>query len=370
MSECSLFCQLGGEQQKMNTGRYYVGVDIGKKKCNVAIMDQSGLIDDEFTFTNNHAGIEWFSKKLTMDDKVVMESTGSFWTNLYNHLDSKHIPVTLANPLKTKAIAWARIKSDEVDARILAHLLRSDLIAESYVPPMDLREIRALIRHRLSIVKIRTMVKNKIHSLIDKNGIETELENNLFTKKGMEWLKSLQFQSSSLDRLMLDNYLEHLGSLRHQIKTVDQEILSKATEDEDVRLLLSLTGVSIYTALLLKSEIGDIKRFPNYKKLVSWAGLAPSMHQSGSVEYYGRITKQGSRMIRWIMVESARVAVNHDERLKSFYERIKYRRGDQKAIVATANKMLKIIWTMLTRREPYESRNEKSYEKKLNLIDE
>jgi transposase len=368
MSECSLFCQLGGEKEKMST-RYYVGVDIGKKKCNVAMMNQSGLIDDEFAFSNNHEGIEWFSKKLSMDDRVVMESTGSFWTNLYNHLDSKHIPVILANPLKTKAIAWARIKSDEVDARILAHLLRSDLIAESYVPPYNLREIRALIRHRLSIVKIRTMVKNKIHSLIDKNGIETELENNIFSKRGIDWLKSLQFQSS-LDRLMLDNYLEHLESLQHQIKTVDQEILLKASEDEDVRLLLSLTGVSIYTALLLKSEIGDIKRFPNYKKLVSWAGLAPSMHQSGSVEYYGSITKQGSKMIRWIMVESARVAVNHDPRLKSFYERIKYRRGDQKAIVATASKMLKIIWTMLSRREPYESRNEKSYEKKLNLIDE
>ena len=343
-------------------------MDIGKKKCNVAMMDQQGLIADEFTFTNNHQGIEWFSSSLSMDDKVVMESTGSVWTNLYNSLDSKHIPVVLANPLKTKAIAWARIKSDEIDARILAHLLRSDLIAESYVPTLGLREIRALIRHRLSIVKIRTMVKNKVHSLIDKNGIETELD-NLFSKKGLAWLETLQFQSS-LDRLMLDNYLEHLDSLQHQIKTVDQEILSKASEDEDVRLLLSLTGVSIYTALLLKSEIGDIKRFSNYKKLVSWAGLAPSLHQSGAIEYYGSITKQGSKMIRWIMVESARVAVNHDERLHTFYERIKYRRGDQKAIIATANKMLKIIWTMLSRREPYESRNAKSYEKKLNLIDE
>jgi transposase len=360
------FCQLGGEKQKMNAR--YVGVDIGKKKCNVAVMDQQGLIADEFTFTNNHEGIEWFSSKLSMDDRVVMESTGSVWTNLYNHLDSKHIPVVLANPLKTKAIAWARIKSDEIDARILAHLLRSDLIAESYVPSKELREIRALIRHRLSIVKIRTMVKNKVHALIDKNGIETELA-SLFSKKGIEWLSSLQFQSS-LDRLMLDNYLEHLESLQHQIKTVDQEILSKASRDQDVKLLLSLTGVSIYTALLLKSEIGDIKRFPNYKKLVSWAGLAPSMHQSGSVEYYGNITKQGSKMIRWIMVESARVAVNHDERLSAFYERIKHRRGDQKAIVATASKMLKIIWTMLSRREAYESRNEKSYERKLNSIDE
>jgi transposase len=350
----------------MNTR--YVGVDIGKQKCNVAIMDQNGLINDEFTFTNNHQGVEWFSKKLSMEDKVVMESTGSFWTNLYNQLDSKHISVVLANPLKTKAIAWARIKSDEVDARILAHLLRSNIIAESYVPPIDIREIRALIRHRLSIVKIRTMVKNKIHSLVDKNGIKTEL-NNIFSKKGMEWLKSLQFESS-LDKLMLANYLEHLESLQHQIKTVDQEILVKASQDEDVRLLLSLTGVSIYTALLLKSEIGDIARFPNYKKLVSWSGLAPSMHQSGNVEYYGRITKQGSRMIRWIMVESARVAVNHDPRLNAFYERIKYRRGDQKAIVATANKMLKIIWTMLTRRETYVSRNENNYERKLNSINE
>jgi transposase len=192
MSECSLFCQLGGESEKVNAR--YVGVDIGKNKCNVAMMDQQGLIADEFTFANNHQGIEWFSSRLSMDDKVVMESTGSVWANLYNHLDSKHIPVVLANHLKTKAIAWARIKSNEVDARILAHLLRSDLIAESYAPPHEIREIRALIRHRLSIVKIGAMVKNKVHTLRDKNGIETELA-NLFSKKGMEWLKSLQFQS-------------------------------------------------------------------------------------------------------------------------------------------------------------------------------
>jgi transposase len=350
----------------MNTR--YVGVDIGKKKCNVAVMDQQGLIADEFTFANNHRGIESFSAKLSMDDRVVMESTGSVWLNLYNHLDSQHIPVVLANPLKTKAIAWARTKSDEIDARMLAHLLRSDLIAESYVPSQEMREIRALIRHRLSIVKIRTMVKNKVHALINMSGFETDLP-NLFSKAGLQWLKSLQFQSS-LQRLMLDNYLEHLDSLKHQIKMIDQEILSKASQDEDVKLLLSMTGVSIYTALLLKSEIGDIKRFPNYKKLISWAGMAPSLYQSGEVEYHGRITKQGSKMIRWIMVESARVAVNHDERLNAFYERIKHRRGDQKAIIATASKMLKIIWTMLSKREAYESRNEKSYERKLNSIDE
>ena len=148
----------------------FVGIDIGKAKCRAAIMDSGGIILEEFTFTNNHEGIEGLASRLTLDDRVVMESTGSVWTNLYNRLDAKHIPVALANPLKTKAIASAKIKSDKVDARILAHLLRSNLVAESYVPPQHLREIRALIRHRVGIVKIRTMVKNQVHALVDTHG--------------------------------------------------------------------------------------------------------------------------------------------------------------------------------------------------------
>jgi transposase len=334
-------------------------------KCRAAIMDQEGSILDEFTFTNNHEGIEDLASRLTLDDRVVMESTGSVWTNLYNQLDEKQIHVSLANPLKTKAIASARIKSDKVDARILAHLLRSNLVAESYVPPKHLREIRALIRHRVAIVKIRTMVKNEVHALVDKHGFVSSYS-DIFGKGGVEWLRDLELPS--LDRLILDNHLTHLESLNQQTKRVDEKIHSKACEDQDVRLLLSMTGVDIYTALLIKSEIGCIDRFPDYKKLVSWAGLAPSLHQSGNVEYHGSITKQGSKMLRWIMVEAARVAVNHDPRMRAFYERVKHRRGDQKAIIAVANKMLKIIWFMLTRKETYESRNEKRYQQKLNSI--
>jgi len=343
----------------------FVGIDISKAKCRAAIMDAGGIILEEFMFSNNHEGIEGLAARLTMHDRVVMESTGSVWTNLYNHLDERHIPVALANPLKTKAIASARIKSDKVDARILAHLLRSNLIAESYVPPKHLREIRALVRHRAGIVKIRTMVKNEIHALIDKHGFKHEFS-DLFGKGGLEWLRSLELPS--LDRLILDNHLTHLQSLNQQTERVDKEIHDKAVEDEDVRLLLSMTGIDVYSALLIRSEIGSIERFPHYKKLVSWAGIAPSLHQSGSVEYHGSITKQGSRTLRWIIVEAARVAVNHDERMRVYYERVKHRRGDQKAIIAVANKMLKIIWFMLTRREPYESRNEKRYRQKLNSI--
>jgi len=185
----------------------FVGIDIGKMKCRAAIMDQGGSILDEFTFTNNHEGIESLASRLSIDDRVVMESTGSVWTNLYDSLDDRHMHVMLANPLKTKAIASAKIKSDKIDARILAHLLRSNLVAESYVPAKPLREVRALIRHRVGIVKIRTMVKNQVHAIVDKHGFACPYS-DMFGKRGFEWLRHLPLPS--LDRLIIDNHLTHL----------------------------------------------------------------------------------------------------------------------------------------------------------------
>src|SRR5450759_1649695 len=219
----------------------YVGVDVGKRKCRAAIMNTQGKIVKELDFNNNLQGINSLTSILSIDDHAVMESTGPYWLDLYNHLSDLHIPVVLANPLKTKAIASARIKSDKVDARILAHLLRTDLIPQCYVPPKDMREIRSLVRHRLSIVKLRTMVKNKVHALVDRNGLKHEFS-DLFGKSGMQWLKSLEL--SGLDRLMLGNYLMHLENLDLQIEKVDLEITSRASVDGDVRLLLSLKGVN------------------------------------------------------------------------------------------------------------------------------
>jgi transposase len=121
-------------------------------------MDQKGKIEREFFFENNPKGIQHLTSLLTCEDQVVMESTANLWLTLYEALDNKNIKVVLANPMKTKAIASARIKTDKVDAKILAHLLRADLVAESYVPPKQIREIRALMRHRLSLLKMRTMV--------------------------------------------------------------------------------------------------------------------------------------------------------------------------------------------------------------------
>jgi transposase len=344
----------------------YVGIDVGKARCRAALMNQTGTIEKEFFFENNNTGIANLVSTLTIEDKVVMESTGNLWLNLYDSLDQRSIKVVLANPLKTKAIASAKVKTDKLDAIILAHLLRADLVAESYVPPGNVREMRALVRHRLSLVQMRTMVKNKIHAVIDKYGYRCECS-DMFGKAGTMWLRALEL--SALDRLLLENHLSLIESINLQIRRVDDAIRERACEDEDVRLLLSLTGVDVYTALLLRSEIGPIERFADYKRLVSWAGLAPSVYQSGNVEFHGRITKRGSSILRWALVEAAHIAVQRDERMKAFYLRVAKRRGDQKAAVAVACKMLKIVWFMLTRREAYGNVNEKRYEEKLKRMD-
>ena len=164
----------------------YVGIDIGKVKCRAAVMDPEGTIAEEFTFQNDREGITRLASKLTPEDRVVMESTGSVWSTLYNSLEERQIPVTLANPLKTKAIASARIKSDKVDARILAHLLRSNLVAECYIPPRDLRELRALVRHRMSTVRMRSTVKNRVHALLDERGLRCPYK-SLFGKVVAEY---------------------------------------------------------------------------------------------------------------------------------------------------------------------------------------
>jgi transposase len=252
-------------------------------------------VKSEFFFENNSEGIERLASALTCEDEVVMESTGNLWLTIYDALDHRNIRVVLANPMKTKAIASAKIKTDKVDARILAHLLRADLVAESYIPQGNIREMSALVRHRLSLVKMRTMVKNKVHSLTDKYGYCCEYSDT-FGKSGMERLTGLEM--AELDRLVLENHLLHIESINVQISKVDEAIRRRACEEEDVRLLLSLTGVDVYSALLIRSEAGPITRFSNYRQLISWAGLAPSVHQSGNVEYTGRITKRGSNMLR------------------------------------------------------------------------
>jgi transposase len=326
-----------------------IGLDIHKKYSYAAVVDESGKIVEETRIKNTKETLEQFASKYR-GAKAVIEATGNY-RYIYDVLEN-YMDVKLAHPYKTRVIAEARIKNDSLDAKMLAHLLRANLIAESYVPPKEVRELRDLTRARKALVEDRTRIKNRVHAILARNGIFDYP--NFFTKKGMDYLKRIDI--SETDRKLLEINLSIIDKINEEIKEIDKIIQEKAKIDGDALLLTTIPGVSYYSALLIKAEIGDVNRFPDKFKLISYAGLCPSIKQSGNKEIKGRITKQGSRMLRWILIQCANIAIRHDEYLRNFYLRIKKRRGHNIAIVATARKMLVCIYYMLKRREVYNPR--------------
>jgi len=346
----------------------YVGIDIHKKNCQSVLVDESGKVLEQVPFRNTGNGLAYLIERIRPygEAKAVLESTGNFWLKSYEALEKASIHVSLSNPLKTKAIAQARIKTDKIDAKLLAHLLRANLVAESYVPDKATRDRRALLRHRSSLVKTRTELKNRIHNLLDKYDLQPEYT-DLFGRQGTEWLRNLQLPT--IEKTILHSNLDLLEALNNQIEKINLDIASIAVDQENVKLLMTLPGIDYYAAMVIANEIGDITRFPEANRLVSWTGLAPSTRQSGSRIKHGAITKQGNRTLRWILIQATHNACRNDERLRSFYQRIARRRGGNKATVAVAREMLVIIYHMLTRREPYRGVDDELYRSKLKRLE-
>jgi transposase len=305
-----------------------------------------------------------------MDEQAVavVESTSNYWYRTHDVLEENGINTLLANPLKTRIIAQARLKDDKLDSNVLADLLRAELVYESFVPDKEHRELRHLVRSRISLVQERSAFKNKVRSILDKYEF-TRYEYEPFSKRGINWLKSVDFLSWS-DKLAMDSNVAIIELLDMQIEVFTKKIASIVVGDDKTKLLMTVPGIDYVTALTIIAEIVDVKRFSTPWKLVSYAGLAPSRRESGQqTSSIGmRITKQGSKTLRYAMVEAANTALRDDERLGKFYRRIAERRGPQKARVATAKEMLVIIWHILTNNEPYRTMNKEMIQKKYKRL--
>ena len=324
----------------------FVGLDVHKAFTYGVVEDDKGNVVFERKFKNDPHELDKFLVNIRRDSKIALESC-SCWQYVYDYLqDAGYEQLTLAHPLGVRAIATSRKKTDKHDAKILADLLRTNLLPTAYAAPWDVRVNRQITRHRLSLVNLRKEVKHKIHAILLRHGINVDDRySDLFGKAGIEYLRSLDLPYC--DRFELDQYLELVDEMTERIKVTQNRIQELAGDDPDARLLMSIPGISYYAALMIKAEIGDIRRFSSAAKLVSYAGLNPSVYQSGTVCRTGRISKQGSKNLRWILVQSANIAVMHDRTLKRFYLRLRRKKGHNRAIVATARKMLKYINTML-----------------------
>jgi len=305
-------------------------------------MSSDGSIAEETKYNNTLSEAEIFACSMVKKYGkcvAVCESTANLWLKTYQAFEKYNIGVKLANPLKTKAIAEAKIKTDTLDARTLAHLLRSDLVAECYIASREIRQDRSLLRLRTNLVQDRTRVMNRVHSVLDKYDLKCDYD-NIFGVKGTRWLKSLKLSDN--DQILLREYVMQIEFLNTEIKNIESKITCEASKNESVKILMSVTGID-------------------------WSGLCPSIHQSGNSLYMGRM-KDGNKKIRWILIQAANTAARKDYRLRKFYLRIAKRHGHHVAITHVANKMITIIWHMLVNKKLYNERKQSLYETKLKRI--
>ncbi len=327
----------------------FIGVDYHKKYSVATKMNDKGKITEQIRLSNDPQTLLRYAESLPKGSKIALEATGN-WYYFYELLESRCPDIYLAHPLKTRAIAEARIKTDKIDSTILAHLLRSDLLPTSYIPPREIRDTREILRYRASLVSLRTSIKNKVHAILSKNGIILDCS-DIFGKKTIHHLKSLDIRTCY--KQGIDGYLRLVEALNGLILEVTETIKCIVETNAQAKLLITIPGISYYSALLIVSEIGQIQRFPHAKKLCSYAGLIPSVHSSGGKTRYGSITKQGSKWLRWILIEQSHHFTNGSDRLKKMYLRIAKNHEKNTARVAVAREMLKVIYYMLRDSRPF-----------------
>ena len=328
----------------------YVGVDFHKKYSPFTEMDEGGTISRQFRLSNERESLIQYVDYLPSESGVAIEATYN-WYYFYDLLEEQDIDVSLAHPAKTKAIASARIMNDKISSTILADLLRTNYLPTAYIPPRQVRDTREMLRSRAFLVAMRTRLKNRVHAILSKNGLECPYT-DIFGKKSLRWLKGLELRPCY--RQPLDSYIRLAECFGKEIELITQTIHSLALESPEARLLDTHPGISYYSALLIATEIGTIDRFPTHGQLCSYAGLVPSVHSSGGKTRLGSITKQGSKWLRWILIECSSHAVKGSARYKCLYKRVAYKHGKAVARVAVARSMLRVMYYMLKYNRPFQ----------------
>lgn len=330
----------------------YTGIDLHKRYSVFTTLNLAGETVSKQKIENRPELIRQYFNKLDQDKHQAVIEACFAWGWLADELESNKIHVMLAHPAKTKVIASARIKTDTVDSKTLADLLRTNYLAEAHYTPAATRDLQELLRSRARIVFTRSSLKHKLSSILHKHNLNPEWDEleitDMFGKRGRAWMEEKKDLLPPHTRFVFDELLESIDHLKIQIDEFGQKINEVVPQNETATMLAQLPGIGNYSALLLAAEIGDISRFKTPEALCSFAGLVPSVYQSGDKEArMGRI-KPGNKYIRWILLQGAPKAILKDMHLAEFYRKLCSKKGAKKAKVATARKMLSQIHWILS----------------------
>src|SRR5256714_10844387 len=308
----------------------YVGIDVHRKRSQVAVIDQSGEVLANRNVPNGAEPILGVIGGLPPGTPAAFEAGfGTGW--LVELLEDYGFDPHLVRPLRCKAIASARLKNDEVDAAILGQLLRADLLPEAWVAPAAVRQLGALLRHRAQLVRLRTLLRNRIHAVLADYGHGRPA--GCWSGPGRAWMASLQLPAVS--REVVDDDLALIDALETVTDRLDWEIHQRARSGPRVKVLTQLPGVGPFTALVILAEVGDVSRFGSARKLASWAGLTPTVRGSDRAAHYGHISQHGSVWLRRVLCEAAQTA-KRSPQFAATFQAIAKRRGEKRAPPAAA----------------------------------
>jgi transposase len=328
----------------------YAGLDLHKREVEAAILDDAGTLIHRERFPCTREALQAFARThLSVTHRVAVEATTNTWEVL-TILEPFVAEVVVSNPHRTRAIAEAKIKTDRIDAQVLAQLLRCEYLPRVWRPDRPTRQLRQLTTRRATLVASRTAVKNRIHALLHEALIPLPRP-QLFSRLGRAWLATLPAEPAT--RAALDSELRLLAGVERELDLLHATLVQQGHADPRVRLLMTLPGVDVAVAQVLLATLGDVHRFRDGQHAASYLGLVPSTAQSGDHCYHGPITKQGRSHARWLVVQAAQHLDRHPGPLGVFFRRLARRKHRNVAVVATARKLVTIAWRMLRGNEPY-----------------
>jgi transposase len=342
-----------------------IGLDVHRDFCEVAISE-AGEVRSAGRIETTPEALELFAGSLGRDDRVALEVTGNAWE--IARIIEPHVErVIVVSPTDT-GIRQARAKTDRLDARALARLLAAGSLEGLRMPDAPTRAMRRRLQRRSQLVRSRTRAKNEVHGALVRRLIAKPKLSDLFGVEGRGWLESLELPEE--ERETVDSSLRQVDFLEGEIAAADRVIATDALASAEVRRLMTVPGVNVITAATFMAATGEVSRFRSPRRLTGYLGLDPRVRQSGSAPAaHGRISKQGSAPARYALCEAAWSVVRQPGPLRAFYERVRFRRGHQVAIVATARKLACLFWCLLTREEDYAYAQPSLTRKKLRRLE-
>ena len=326
----------------------HVGVDLHKEHSWFHILDAKGTKLTSKNISNKPESLKRYFEQIPKPFELAVEATYN-WYFFIDIAEAYAEKVYLANSYELKAFAKRHKKTDKIDARLIAHVLHRGFLPVVTIADKQTRQMRELLRCRLSLVTDRSRNIFRLKALLDKLGLDSS--GDFTTYKRLEEIQN--YDVTGVYATVIDKYIDEIHHISKKLSLLEKEIMVIAKEDADILNLITIPGISYFSAALIKSEIIDITRFKTFNRLCAYAGLAPRVSSSANKTFHGPLNSNRRKNLQWILLENVYHYIRGIPQKRQRYEEVKQRKGHNTAKVVLARDMLKVIYHVLKEKRPF-----------------